>query len=87
MGNKLVAVAVMIALLAASNGCMTYEAVRHAKGKDGWICEVPRDRQGQPEPAFYALVPLTVPADVALSPLQLIWYLWFMAEMNLGHPL
>jgi hypothetical protein len=77
----------LVALLFSSNGCMTYEAVRHAKGKDGWICEVPRDRRGQSEPAFYALVPLTVPVDVATSPLQLVWYLLLVHAINSGSPL
>ena len=62
---------VLAVLLFSSNGCMTYSAVQEAKGKwNGVIGHQP----SEPHPACYALVPLTVPLDVATSPIQLIYY-------------
>jgi hypothetical protein len=51
--------------LIAMTGCMTSGTVKKAKNED--------------KPGYYALLPLTVPADIATSPFQGIWYLFDMA--------
>jgi hypothetical protein len=59
-------------MLVALNGCMTETVVDHAKGIDMHDQSV-----GKPNAAYYALVPLTVPADIVTSPFQLIFVMIF----------
>ena len=61
----------LFALLASTNGCMTYSAVQRAKGEHNVVTG---DSPTEPHPGYYALVPLTVPADVVTSPFQFIIY-------------
>jgi hypothetical protein len=70
----------LITLIGGSNGCMTYSSVQDAKGhpeKAMWIVGThpSPNPDSKPQPAYYALLPLTVPADIATSPFQLIYYL------------
>lgn len=65
----------LLTLLICSNGCMTYDAVQRAQGKpylSGIYYVDPPDNKKHP--AFYALVPITVPLDIATSPFQGIFY-------------
>ena len=71
----------LLALLASSNGCMTYTAVQRAKGKDNVVTG---HHPTEPQPGHYALLPLTVPADIVTSPIQLIVYIALRAS---GTPL
>lgn len=69
---KLLTVVTLMALLVINNGCMTYSTVQTARGEPpnflpGWRMEA-----HSPKPAYYALVPLTVPLDIVTSPVQLI---------------
>ena len=75
----------LITLLISQSGCMTYDAVQRAKGKpylSGISYVSPPD--DKPHPGYYALLPLTVPLDVATSPFQGIffgfWYLVISGE-------
>jgi len=77
----------MIGLLVSANGCMTKTAQHHA---DGTYRSSFTDAQGKtkpgdkPNPAYYALMPLTIPADIVTSPFQLGAYLWFIAGAAKG---
>jgi len=71
---KTVSTILLFALLFGSNGCMTYSAVKRAKGEQNGVMGWPAK---EPQPGYYALVPLTVPADIATSPFQLIIYVAF----------
>jgi hypothetical protein len=75
--NKKAHICLLVALLISSNGCMTYSAVQEGKGK--WNV-VTGHKPSEPHPACYALVPLTVPLDVATSPIQLIYYIALSAS-------
>ena len=73
----------LIALLVSSNGCMTYNAVQHAKGEQpdvslslGGYEKAP---DGKPHPAYYAWLLLSIPADIATAPIQGIGLLVFLA--------
>jgi len=61
----------LFALLVSTNGCMTYSAVQRAQGEHN---NVTGHSPSEPQPGYYALVPLTVPADIVTSPFQLIIY-------------
>ena len=61
----------LVALLIGSNGCMTYSAVQKGKGQYNVVTG---DNPSEPHLAYYALLPLTVPLDVATSPIQLLIY-------------
>ena len=51
---------------------MTYSAVQRAKGEENvWTGYEPKEAH----PAYWALLPLTVPADIVTSPFQLYMYL------------
>ena len=62
----------LFALLVCTNGCMTYSAVKRAKGEENPAMGRPA---GEPQSGYYALLPLTVPLDVATSLIQLIYYI------------
>jgi len=61
----------LLALLASTNGCMTYSTIKRAKGEQNPVMGSPAK---EPQPGYYALVPLTVPADIVTSPFQLLFY-------------
>jgi hypothetical protein len=74
---------VQLALLVVSGGCMTQSTIRYAKGDsyDAWInntygynmhAQSLSDLQEKPHAAYYSLLPLSVPADIATSPVQLV---------------
>ena len=61
----------LIGLLIGTNGCMTYSSVQKGKGQYNVVTG---DNPSEPHPAYFALLPLTVPLDVATSPIQLLIY-------------
>ena len=73
----------LLALLFALNGCMTNAAMQHATGTStlgypsgsGGVTHY--ELHSQPHPAYYGLLPLTIPADIITSPFQLGYYLWY----------
>ena len=75
-----------LVLLLTLNGCMTNSAVDRAKGTSsrgypsGTGETIHYQMHVQPHPAYYALLPLTIPADVATSPFQLGYYVWHRHE-------
>lgn len=81
--RKTAAVFLLFGLLLGSNGCVTYCTVQRAEGhpeRANWSQFVqfvgsqtpppPSQPPPKPKPAYYALLPLTIPADVALYPIQ-----------------
>ena len=71
----------LITLLAGLNGCMTQSTVKYAQGQpneawinngfgSGYIGGGPQ----KPKPYYYFLLPLSIPADIATSPIQAIGY-------------
>lgn len=60
---------------------MTYSAVQEARGKENTVTGHEPEK---PHPAYYALVPLTVPADIATSPVQLGIYLFWYAGIHIA---
>ena len=76
-----------IALLVSLNGCMTDSAIQEAEGhpelaRSDWsqfgrpATPSPSQPPPKPHPAYYALLPLTIPADIALYPVQA--FAWFV---------
>ena len=61
----------LLALLLAMSGCMTYSTVQRAKGEHNVVTG---HSPTEPHPGYYALLPLAVPADIATSPFQLFFY-------------
>ncbi|HMD55248.1 MAG TPA: hypothetical protein VKJ65_11925 [Phycisphaerae bacterium] len=77
----------LIALLISSNGCMTYSAAQDAKGRQDqavWMGHYGSDRDDKSHPGYYFLMPLTVPGDVAFSPIEGVWYLWIQMARGAG---
>ena len=68
---RIISMFLLVVLLISSSGCMTYSAVQEAIGKDN---SVTGHQPEEPHPGCFALLPLTVPADIATSPVQLIIY-------------
>ena len=65
-------VSLLLVLLSVS-GCMTFNTVEFAKGRthtdnDGKVIV-----DEKPKPGYYWLIPVTVPADIATSPFQLVF--------------
>ena len=62
----------LVTLLVGANGCMSYSAIRDARGeqeKAQWLGEG-KSSDNKSHPAHYAWLPLTVPADIATLPFQ-----------------
>jgi hypothetical protein len=67
-------------LLVGSNGCMTYSLAQVAQGhpeKSYFSKPIANDpkpiaNDNMPHPVYYCWLPLTIPADIVTSPIQLI---------------
>ena len=86
--RTLVGVIMLLALLVGSNGCMTQSAVQYGRGhpEKAWVNNefgyggysdpnlgyTDPPLKSEPQPGYYVLLPLTIPADVVTSPFQLI---------------
>lgn len=90
--KKLIAAArrasLIIILLIISNGCMSYDVSKRAKGYQGHISGFYPDNEkpGKTKPVYYVLLPITVPLDIATSPIQGIYFVkcYFDALGGLG---
>ena len=71
----------LVMLVLSSSGCMTYSSVQRANGKDNVVTG---HHPTEPQAAYYALLPLSVPTDIATSPIQLVLYLFVWSS---GTPL
>ena len=76
----------MIALVCAVvflTGCVTSMTIERAKGDKEVVGGhgEPGPKAQKPAPALYALMPLTVAADIVLYPL---WCLWSWGRMAVG---
>jgi hypothetical protein len=61
--------------LLATNGCISSRLVNDkAKSHMEFNVDTEQNKQVDGQPAYYALLPLTVAGDVATSPFQLVWY-------------
>jgi hypothetical protein len=75
-----IAEAVAVVLALCLSGCVTSSTLDHARDQSH------TDSNGEPvvtrkgKPGYYALLPLTVPADVVLSPVYVgeFLYVWFV---------
>jgi len=78
---------ICLSLLLCSSGCITSKTVDRAQGN---VSAMHKDDKGapvydkRPEPGYYCLLPLTVAADVATSPIQIpVWlYLKITLDWN-----
>ena len=61
----------VIAILVCAVGCITYSSVQRARGNHNVVTGAPGGKAG---PVCYALLPLTIPLDIATSPVQLLVY-------------
>jgi hypothetical protein len=78
---KIIGNLLLVSLLVSSNGCMTYNTVQHAKGNQaGHIIAVEpvedKPGDGKSHPAYYALLALSIPADIVTAPIQGVVFLW-----------
>ena len=73
-------------LLAATSaclvGCVTGSTITRAEGYT-YKNEKGEEVELKPAPALYALVPLTVPADIVIYP---FWLLWGWGRIAVGLP-
>src|SRR5688572_26588021 len=63
---------IFLALLVGQSGCATMATVRSSKGD--FPHEPPPPEGGVVNPGYLFLIPLTVPFDVATSPVQGLWW-------------
>ena len=86
---KIIISLLLITLLVSSNGCMSYSAVQDAKGhqdKTMWIWrgQTSGDSDNKSRPAYYLLLPVTIPADIVTSPIQAIVFGFAYLQMAGG---
>jgi hypothetical protein len=77
---KILVYLVLIALLVCGSGCMTNATVEKARGPATFDL---KDKNGSlvgehknSKPGYYLLLPLTVAADIATSPVQIPVLIW-----------
>jgi hypothetical protein len=78
----------LLSLVISTSGCITTETIDHAEGSKHTSAkgEVIVDEKSKPE--LYVLLPLTVPADIATFPFQLvIGYLAFRGDLPFLPPM
>jgi hypothetical protein len=74
MRHKLLLPFLAVALLSTS-GCISNAVHAKAQGAvNRRSADQVRPGDGEPKPAYYALLPLTIPLDIGLSPIELL--LW-----------
>lgn len=64
----------LVQIVLLTNGCMTYTSVQKARGKPYYNFNLLGVTPSEPKPAYYAIVPVTVPLDVITCPFQGIWF-------------
>ncbi len=74
----------LIAALSTSTGCITATAVEKAEPKQRRNTETKEVETIPGHPCYYALLPLSIPADIATSPFQLIGLMFYAFTMQ-GH--
>jgi hypothetical protein len=79
---KFLLTCLFLALLFTSTGCITSTAIDKAKPEPRWNPETKKTEPLPEQPGYYALLPLTIPADVVTSPFQLIGYCFFAWEFS-----
>lgn len=67
---KIIGIILLLALLIGSNGCATSSTVKRAKGEQLLWSDAPDTTK---HPAYYCFIPLTVPFDIATSPIQIFF--------------
>jgi hypothetical protein len=72
----------LAAMSACLAGCVTGSTIGRAKGYT-YNDEKGEEVELKPAPALYALVPLTVPADIVIYP---FWCLWCWGRIACGLP-
>jgi len=74
---------VVAALVATSSGCMTNHCVREkAMSHETFDVETREDKYVPGRPGYYALLPLTLVADLATGPFQLIYHSYSRGTLN-----
>jgi hypothetical protein len=73
----------LIATCACFTGCVTGSTLARAKGYN-YKNEQGDEVELKPAPALYALIPLTVPADIVIYP---FWCLWGWGRLAVGLPI
>ena len=61
----------------ACSGCLTSKVVEKAKDQQQWNAETKEQETVAGHPAYYALVPLTVPVDIPTLPFIFIYSIAF----------
>ena len=71
------------ALAATSSGCITTHCVREkAMSHETFDMETREDKCVPGRPGYYALLPLTVAADLATAPFQLVYFMYSTRETS-----
>jgi hypothetical protein len=78
---KTIGTLLLVAILISSNGCVTYCTVQNAKGVPTGATE-PKPVKPEPHPAYYLLLPLTIPIDIVTSPIQGVFYLIYQSNVK-----
>jgi hypothetical protein len=83
--SKVLGSLLLTALLINSNGCMTNDAIQHADGQPApHLGGEQKNIDGGSHPGYYALLPLTIPADIITLPFQGILYLYGYAQSGVS---
>ena len=67
----------LIGCSVACSGCLTSKVVERAKDQQQWNADTKEQDTVPGRPAYYALVPLTVPVDIPTLPFIFIYSIAF----------
>ena len=74
----------LLIFLLFGSGCMTAKVVEKAKPAEQWNSETKETETKPGQPGYYAILPLSIPADIATSPFQIIGFMVYALTMR-GH--
>ena len=69
---RIIAVILVMMMVISSTGCMTHATVKRAKGEELFWSDA--GGGSKPHPGYYCFIPLTVPFDIATSPVQVFFW-------------
>jgi hypothetical protein len=81
---KSIPVYLLLALSFLCNGCMTSSVMDQARPVQRWNSDAQKEETMPGQSSYYALLPLSIPADIVTSPFQIIGIAIYSAMMR-GH--
>jgi hypothetical protein len=82
--ESLLSCSLLIACIFLNSGCITASVREKAAPKEEWNPDTKKLETEPGHPSYYALLPLSIPADIAISPFQFVGFMYYAFTVR-GH--